>query len=458
MLLCPLTLPASASPADDARARAASIAKQRHDIVSEAERVNERRLGTAVELDQLVRAESDLDVTVAANGSALAALTHEASELAIRAYITGAETSGIGAMMDVPTANDIPVREGYSSVMLGSTHDVIDQIHAAKQDSEAATMQLRAVIDQKNKLQSALDADQTRLTAAEANLAELARKTDADIVALVAQEQDRLAREAEQRAAAKALIPTPPAATAAPALVLNKKAAADPATTTPAAPPSSAKPAKPTSTAAPALAPIKPATTAKPAAPKPAAPKTTTPKPTTPKPTAVSSPDPIDAPTDAPTTEAPTTDAPAEQGPPVSKPAPTIKPTPTPVTSPPRQSYPAPSAGAATAVQAALEQLGKPYVFGAAGPDSFDCSGLTQWAWARAGVSMAHYTGSQYNAFPHVPLDQIQPGDLVFLRVDLGHMGMAIGGGQYIHAPRTGDVVKIGNLSSSNVIGAVRPG
>jgi peptidoglycan DL-endopeptidase CwlO len=109
-------------------------------------------------------------------------------------------------------------------------------------------------------------------------------------------------------------------------------------------------------------------------------------------------------------------------------------------------------------VAEALRQLGKPYVFGAAGPNSFDCSGLTQWAWNKAGVSMDHYTGAQWNAFPHVPLDQIQPGDLVFLRVDLGHMGMYIGGGEFIHAPHTGDVVRIAKISSARIAGVVRPG
>ena len=116
------------------------------------------------------------------------------------------------------------------------------------------------------------------------------------------------------------------------------------------------------------------------------------------------------------------------------------------------------SPAAALAVAEALRQLGKPYVFGTNGPDTFDCSGLTQWAWARAGVGMDHYTVSQYNAFPHVGLDQLQPGDLVFFNIDLGHMGMYIGNGNIVQAPRTGDVVKISSLNGRNVVGAVRPG
>jgi peptidoglycan DL-endopeptidase CwlO len=97
-------------------------------------------------------------------------------------------------------------------------------------------------------------------------------------------------------------------------------------------------------------------------------------------------------------------------------------------------------------------------VFNTAGPDTFDCSGLTMWAWAKAGVSMPHYTVSQFRAFPQVPLDALQPGDLVFFNVNLGHMGMYIGNGQFVHAPRTGDVVKISSLAGRSPVGAVRPG
>ena len=139
---------------------------------------------------------------------------------------------------------------------------------------------------------------------------------------------------------------------------------------------------------------------------------------------------------------------PNSPAPPAVDGAPTEPPLPIPPTSP----------AAAIAVAEALRQLGKPYVFGTNGPDTFDCSGLTQWAWARAGVGMPHYTVSQYNAFPHVGVDQLQPGDLVFFNVDLGHMGMYIGNGTIVQAPRTGDVVKISPLRGRNVVGAVRPG
>ncbi len=112
----------------------------------------------------------------------------------------------------------------------------------------------------------------------------------------------------------------------------------------------------------------------------------------------------------------------------------------------------------ARAVAVAMQYLGVPYVWGGASPSGFDCSGLTQYAYAKVGVGLTHYTGSQWNQGTRIPSDQLLPGDLVFYRPDLGHMGMYIGGGQYIHAPQTGDVVKISSMSSrSDYRGAVRP-
>jgi peptidoglycan DL-endopeptidase CwlO len=116
------------------------------------------------------------------------------------------------------------------------------------------------------------------------------------------------------------------------------------------------------------------------------------------------------------------------------------------------------SAGAAgKAVAFAYDQVGKPYVWDAAGPDSFDCSGLTLAAWATAGVSMAHYTVDQYNAFPKVPRASLQPGDLVFWS-DLGHEGIYAGNGKVIHAPQPGEKVKVSGLDDpGSYYGAVRP-
>ena len=106
---------------------------------------------------------------------------------------------------------------------------------------------------------------------------------------------------------------------------------------------------------------------------------------------------------------------------------------------------PAPTAGAVLAVAYARMQLGKPYVYAGAGPNVFDCSGLTMMAWAQAGVAMEHGSQSQYDSFPHVPIDQLLPGDLVFFG-DTGptnhHVGMVVGPGVMIDAPHTGAFVE----------------
>ena len=96
----------------------------------------------------------------------------------------------------------------------------------------------------------------------------------------------------------------------------------------------------------------------------------------------------------------------------------------------------------------AMQYLGVPYVWGGASPSGFDCSGFIMYVYAKVGVSLPHHAASQYGMGSPVSRDQLEPGDLVFFN-GLGHNGMYIGGGQFIHAPHTGDVVKISSLSDS---------
>ncbi len=111
------------------------------------------------------------------------------------------------------------------------------------------------------------------------------------------------------------------------------------------------------------------------------------------------------------------------------------------------------------AVAAAMSQLGKPYVWAAAGPDSYDCSGLTSWAYAQVGVSLPHSSYDQWNYGVPVSKDELEPGDLVFFD-GLGHVGMYIGGGAFVHAPHTGTDVQVSDLTSGyyadNYVGARR--
>ncbi len=127
----------------------------------------------------------------------------------------------------------------------------------------------------------------------------------------------------------------------------------------------------------------------------------------------------------------------------------------------PGGSSPAPpvSSQAGTAVAAARSQLGVPYRFAAESPGvAFDCSGLTKYAWGQAGVALPHQSRVQYASIPHISQGEIQPGDLVFFGVPIGHVGIYIGGGSMIDAPRPGEFVRMVGINWATVVGIGRPG
>ena len=120
--------------------------------------------------------------------------------------------------------------------------------------------------------------------------------------------------------------------------------------------------------------------------------------------------------------------------------------------------YDGPASGrAAVALETAYDQLGDPYAWGAAGPGSFDCSGLTMFSWASAGVSLPHSSAAQFSAVRRISVDDLQPGDLVFYYSPISHVAMYVGGGQVIDAPYPGLSVHITGLYSMPLVGAGRP-
>jgi cell wall-associated NlpC family hydrolase len=137
------------------------------------------------------------------------------------------------------------------------------------------------------------------------------------------------------------------------------------------------------------------------------------------------------------------------------------QPTPTPDPTPPPSPDPPPASGIGGQVAAAaLSKLGDPYVFGAAGPDTFDCSGLTMWAWSTVGVSIPHSAFAQYSSLPHVDLGSVAPGDIIYYDSSTPHVAIYIGNGQIVHArhPGTGGEVQTGSLTGyDRPIAAMRP-
>jgi peptidoglycan DL-endopeptidase CwlO len=116
------------------------------------------------------------------------------------------------------------------------------------------------------------------------------------------------------------------------------------------------------------------------------------------------------------------------------------------------------SGGAAAAIAYAMGQVGDAYVYGAAGPDAFDCSGLTMMAWAQAGVALPHSSSAQMGSGTPVSTSALQPGDLVFYYSPVSHVGMYIGNGQIVHAANPSSGVTVAPLNSMPLSGAVRPG
>lgn len=116
------------------------------------------------------------------------------------------------------------------------------------------------------------------------------------------------------------------------------------------------------------------------------------------------------------------------------------------------------SSKGAIALTFAKSQLGKPYRYASAGPNAYDCSGLTSAAWAKAGVSLPRTSQSQYGVGRSVSRSELQPGDLVFFYSGISHVGLYAGNGQVIHAPRPGRSVEYASIDSMPYAGARRPG
>ncbi|WP_406285202.1 NlpC/P60 family protein [Embleya sp. NBC_00896] len=368
----------------------------------------------AIRADGLLRTADAQLVAARDELGRLAAQTYRmggGSQLGVFQAVLGADSPGdfvtrLETLRRISQDSDNTLERGATAVR-DATAAKTDAAHTAA-EAERATAAVRAA---KERVEAELAAQQRRVQESAARrtalIGELAA-TKQTSVALETERRDRLAAEAQQRAEVEAEARARAEADAEEAREVARKEAerrAEEARTQ--------AQSKPTKTSKPAKTTAKPAT-------KP------TPKPTTKKPT-----------TKKPATKKPATKKPATKKPATKKPA-----TPSKSTT---------SNGAAAAIAYAKAQLGKPYVWGGAGPRGYDCSGLVMQAWRKAGVGMAHFAATQYRESTPVSYKNLRPGDLIFWTETrsasgIHHVAMYLGGGKMIHAPRTGDVVKISNM------------
>jgi peptidoglycan DL-endopeptidase CwlO len=413
LLIFGAALPASADAVSDLKAKAERIRVKKDKLREQSEVLAEKINASVEELATIDKDVGVAEVQLGAQEATIAKLGTQAFQFAVNSYVLGSESNGLGTILAPGgIGNDSAQRDGYSSVLLGGTADVTDQVKAVRQDTDRIKVSLLAKQKRQAELKATLVSDQAQVEKARTEIEALEQQNDAALTQAVkdAEEAERKRLEAQAAEAIRRQSEAFRQSTAEPAT--------SPATggRTPAAQPA-AKPAG-GGAAKPASVPV----TAKPSRP-------------------AANPAPNPGPGPAETT--------------IAKPA-TTKPAAKPRPAPPAP--PAVSGAAGRAVAAAYSQIGVPYSYATAKPGvSFDCSGLTSWAWSQAGVSIPRTSQDQWAGLPHVALDQIQPGDLIFFYKDVHHVGIYVGNGQIIHAPFTGSTVSFSGISGS-VIGAARPG
>jgi peptidoglycan DL-endopeptidase CwlO len=422
LLTVSAALPASADSVSDKKAQAAKIAARKEQLREQGEVLADRINAAQAELETIGKDVGVAEVRLGEQDATIAHLQAQVFQFAVNSYMLGSASSGLGTILAPGgIGNDSAQREGYTSVLLGGSADVADQARALRQDTDKLKLSLVAKQKRQAELTAGLEKTRAQIDKAQAELAELEQQNDAELAQAI--KDAEAATQAQLQAGAAERIRKQSEAFrkgqdsgasvgAAPAGVGQVTQAG--ATSKPAAKPEGNTLTPSVVTAAPrpsaSTVPKTPATTAGGGDPAPSA-----------------------APTTPPTTAKP-------------KPKPTYPPA------------PAVSGAAGRAVAAAYSQLGTPYIFATAKPGvGFDCSGLTSWAWAQAGVYIPRTSQEQWAGLPHIPLDQVQPGDLIFYYSDVHHVSIYVGNGTVIHAPYSGSTVSLSGINS-HVIGAARPG
>ena len=394
---------ASADEISDKRAEAQRIARQleqqSRQVSILAEDYDEARVRIAQLETELATAEAKVKKTDAQAGD----IRKRLKEQAVEAYVRGGSMPALAMLADTKTTEDIGIRTQYVQTVTSGAVDVLDELRAVRLTLGEQRERLGAARAEAKEAAQLAESKRKEAAAAQAAQERTLAQVQGELAALVEAEAKRRAEEEAKRVQAELAAKAAKAKAEADAKAARDAAAAREAASRQAA--------------------------------ADAASRTTT--------TTVRSPS-------------------GGSATPTTAPATTTTARPTTTTAPPSSGDGgtsgggAPAAGADAAIAEARRQLGKPYQWGGSGPDSFDCSGLTSWAWRAGGKVLSHSSRAQWSETSRVDMGDLQPGDLVFYGNPIHHVGLYIGDGQMIEAPETGKNVRIATIYRSGYVGAGR--
>lgn len=392
--------PSAADAVSDKKAEAERIARQLEQqgrqVAILAEDYDEARVRIEAVEVELSSASADLSKTDRQAREIRRRLTDQAVE----AYIRGGSTQALAMIAETERMEEMAVRTQYIRTLTSGALDVLDELRAVRLRLDEQQRRLDAARAEAREAAAVAETKRREATVAEAAQRRTLQQVEGELAVLVEAETKRRDEEEVRRAKAEL------AATQARAEAAAREAAARDAA-------------------------------ARDAAARDAARRTTTTTTTTARPSASSGP--VVTPRPAPTT--------------TTKPRAT---TTTTVVTGGGSNAPPPAAGADAAIAEARRQIGKPYEWGGSGPDSFDCSGLTGWAWRAGGKKLSHSSRAQFSETSRVSFENIKPGDLLFYGDPIHHVALYIGDGQMIEAPQTGKNVRYASIYRQDYTGAGR--